>query len=81
MEVVNELISNPVVWAGFWTALGIAVKIFAPAWVPFLGIGKKVTEELIELHNKSSVPNATIKAEAFKLGLKNAGKELEKKLK
>lgn len=80
METLNELISNPIVWAGFWSVIGIAVKAFCPAAIPFLGVGKKVTEELIELHNKSSVPNATIKAEAHKEGMKAAAKVLDKRL-
>ena len=76
MEIIMDILSNEATWL----VLGIIIKSVAPAWIPVLGVGKKLAEELTELHNKSREPNANIKVEAEKSGLKVAEKWLAKKL-
>jgi len=71
-----EIIQHPAVWM----VLGMAAKAIFPASVPFLGMGRKLVEELTELHEKSEVKNETIKEEAAKAGLTLATKQLAKKL-
>ena len=75
--MIETIVSHPATWA----ILGILVKTFAPAAVPFLGAGKKLVKELIELHDYSDRPNVEIKAQAIDLELHTAAKHLRKRLK
>lgn len=76
IETLTQIASNEATWL----IIGILVKTFAPSWIPILGIGKKLVEELTELHEKSATPNKAIKKDAEQLGLKVAANLLEKKL-
>lgn len=72
---VLEIILNPVFQGFFWAAAGLAVKTFCPAFVPILGIGKKLTQELLHLHELSNERNQDIADRARKLEYKTAEKK------
>lgn len=76
MDLLITIVSSPITWA----VIGIAAKAFCPAAVPFLGAGKKLTNELIEMHNDRQTRNETIIADAHKSGYKKAAIAIEKKL-
>ena len=78
MVDIMEFISDPVVYGSAMAVLGWAIERFAPQWMPFFAIGKKVAKELLELHDKSKTPNVNIKVAAKQSGLKKAAKELDK---
>lgn len=76
IETLIDIIQHPATWA----LLGIVLKTFCPASIPFLGAGKKLVLELTELHEKNERPNYKIKKDAADLGLSIAQKWIEKKL-
>lgn len=76
IDTLIMIISSPITWA----LIGIAVKSYCPAAIPWLGAGKKLTDELIELHDNRKTRNPTIIADAHKAGLKKAAVMLERKL-
>jgi hypothetical protein len=73
METVITILTHPI----FWLAVGAIAKAICPAAVPFLGMGKKLTQELIELHNQRETANLLIADDAQKQGLKLAAKAME----
>lgn len=76
IETMTEILVHPVTWA----IIGLLAKSFAPASIPFLGAGRKLVEELTELHDKNDFKNSDIKEQASKLGLKVAEKWIDSKL-
>jgi hypothetical protein len=74
-EIFTEIISSPLTW----TVIGVAVKTFCPGFIPFLGAGRKLVNELVELHNQRATRNQTIVVQAHSSGLKKAASELEKR--
>lgn len=77
MDELITFLTHPVTWA----VLGILAKAFAPAAIPFMGAGRKLVEELTELHDKNNHDNSEIKKHAADLGLKVAEKWIKSKLK
>ena len=75
---MNDILSDPILIGGIMAVVGWAVERFAPQFIPFFAVGKKIAAELIELHNKSEAPNKDIAAMAEKEGLKRAHKLLAK---
>ena len=78
-ELLNAL-SNPVVSGSIMAIVGWGVERFAPQWIPFFAIGKKIYAELVDLHEKSDTPNKDIIETAEKEGKKLAVKHLAKLL-
>jgi len=77
METVIEIISNEAFWIGI-TALA---SLAAPVAVPYVRIMRKVTNELVELHDATEEDNEAVKARAIDNGLDAAAKHLSKRLK
>jgi hypothetical protein len=77
MEILMRFIESPVVWA----IIGIIVKTYAPAFIPVLGEGRKLVEELTQAHEKAETKNSDILASVQKEGLQVALKHLSKNLK
>lgn len=61
---------------GFWIGIGVLVKVFCPAFVPYLGIAKRTINELVELHKRSEEANNLIGRRAVDAGFVNAAKAL-----
>ena len=75
-----EFLLDPVFQGVFWTVIGVGVKAFAPQWFPFLGAAKKLTNELIKLHDQSPEQNKTVIQRAAQNDMQLAVKTLNKKL-
>ena len=73
-----ELFLDPVVQGVFWAIIGLVVKTWAPAAIPFLGAAKKLEQELIELHHEAQEQNTDIFKRAIEKGKKEAVKALKK---
>ena len=78
MDYLIEVISNPLVSGGLMVIIGWGIERFAPQWIPFFAIGKKIVAELTEVHEKSGEKNVDIIKLAEKEGKKLAMKHLEK---
>ena len=76
METIIEISTHPTTWL----IIGLLAKIFAPASIPFLGAGRKLVEELTELHDKNEFDNSDIKKHAADLGLRVAEKWIQDRL-
>lgn len=76
METFTAILVHP----STWVIIGLLAKLFAPASIPFLGAGRKLIEELTELHDKNEFDNSDIKKHAADLGLRVAEKWIEAKL-
>lgn len=77
IDTIIQIVTSPVTW----TVLGALVAKFAPGWMPFLGTGRKLADELADLHGNSRTSNAKIIDSADLSGFKKAAKFLEKRLK
>lgn len=71
-----EFFLDPVTQGVLWTVIGLAVKAWCPAAIPFLGAAKKVQQELIELHHEAEEHDTDIFKRAFAKGKKGAVKAL-----
>jgi len=77
---VFDIILDPTFQAVFWTVVGVAVKAYAPASWPLLGVAKKLNDELIRLHDLSEEQNKIIIHRATQSDMPLAVKILNKKL-
>lgn len=73
-----DFIFDPVFVGAVSTIVGIIIERFAPQWIPFIGIGKKIIKELVELHDRNEKPNVNILVDAKQAGLNRAVKEISK---
>jgi len=73
-----EYFLDPVVQGVFWAIVGLAVKAWCPAAIPFLGAAKKAQQELIDLHHEAEEHDTDIFKRAFDKGKKEAVKALLK---
>jgi hypothetical protein len=77
MDIFNQIIQSEITWV----IVGLIAKSVCPAAIPFLGAGRKLANELAEMHDKSKDDNKMIVQNSYGAGLRKAGKFLEKKLK
>jgi hypothetical protein len=75
-EILTQIVQSEITWV----IVGLIVKSVCPAAIPFLGAGRKLANELAEMHDKSKDDNKMIIQNSYGAGLRKAGKFLDKKL-
>ena len=65
----------------FWIGISALAAVVMPVAIPYIAASKKLTKELVELHNIATEKNDNVKNRALDNGLNRAAKFLDKKLK